>query len=405
MAILLNMFAIYGGILMKKKNSLNFTTKKIKKSNIKLYLSFFLFVTIVGSLIFYEVFSYKILIKDFMSYFDQSKFSTANNLLLTNENLNPLKSIFMKKDLSTYFSDKMLSISSKVEKGEITEQDALIIINEIQRYNLIESDPNITVGSFSNNTPYDNAISLYNSNNYTEAYSAFLNIKSSDKNYNNAVSYLDKCKSAIKSDTFNRVESLCKDNYYTKSLELIDGVSKIIGSDKDVTVKIEEIKKQRSDYLAKQNDESQAASASILNKISNANINTLGLESITSYLVHVDIPNQKTYVYKGSKNKWQLTKTFTCSTGIKDEETPQGIYTIREKGKWFFSEKYQQGGKYWVQFYGDYLFHSLPYDKDQSTVVDYTLGKPSSHGCIRLPDEDSKWIYDTIPAGSKVIIK
>ncbi|MGG7179169.1 L,D-transpeptidase [Clostridium paraputrificum] len=392
---------------MKKKNSLTFTTHKIKKSNIKLYLSFFLILTILGTIIFYEIFSYKILIKDFMSYFDQNKFSTANNLLLTNENLNPLKSIFMEKDLSTYFSDKIETLSSKVEQGEISERDALTIITEINRYNLIQSNSDTPVGALSNysNTPYGKALSFYNSGKYSDAYSSFLTIKPSDENYNNAISYLDKCKSALKSDTFKKVDALCLDNYYTKSLELIDGVSKIIGSDNDILAKVEEVKNQRADYLAKENDKTQAASASILSSLSNTNINTLGLESITSYLIHVDIPNQKTYIYKGSKDKWQITKTFTCSTGIEGEETPQGIYTIKEKGKWFFSDKYQQGGKYWVQFYGDYLFHSLPYDKTQSNVVDYTLGKPSSHGCIRLPDEDSKWIYDTIPAGSKVIIK
>ena len=46
--------------------------------------------------------------------------------------------------------------------------------------------------------------------------------------------------------------------------------------------------------------------------------------------------------------------------------------------------------------YGDYLFHSVPYNKDQSEVVDYTLGVPASHGCIRLKTEDAKWIYDNI---------
>ena len=70
----------------------------------------------------------------------------------------------------------------------------------------------------------------------------------------------------------------------------------------------------------------------------------------------------------------------------------------------FFSDKYNQGGKYWVQFYGDYLFHSVPYNKDQSEVVDYTLGVPASHGCIRLKTEDAKWIYDNIESGTKVII-
>ena len=94
-----------------------------------------------------------------------------------------------------------------------------------------------------------------------------------------------------------------------------------------------------------------------------------------------------------------------CSTGIENKETPSGVYTVQNRDEWFFSEKYNQGGKYWVQFDGDYLFHSLPYARDQQTVLDETLGTPASHGCVRLSLEDSKWLYDNITKGTKVIIK
>ena len=70
----------------------------------------------------------------------------------------------------------------------------------------------------------------------------------------------------------------------------------------------------------------------------------------------------------------------------------------------FYSEQYEQGGKYWVQFLGDYLFHSLPYDEDQDEIVDNTLGVPASHGCIRLDTEDAKWIYDNCRYGTTVVI-
>jgi len=38
-------------------------------------------------------------------------------------------------------------------------------------------------------------------------------------------------------------------------------------------------------------------------------------------------------------------------------------------------------------------------------ILDYTLGKPASHGCVRMTVEDAKWIYDTIPNGTKVIVQ
>ena len=97
-------------------------------------------------------------------------------------------------------------------------------------------------------------------------------------------------------------------------------------------------------------------------------------------------------------------RNYECSTGIASEPTPTGIFKVTDRGEWFYSEQYEQGGKYWVQFLGDYLFHSLPYDEDQDEIVDNTLGVPASHGCIRLDTEDAKWIYDNIPNDTTVII-
>lgn len=152
------------------------------------------------------------------------------------------------------------------------------------------------------------------------------------------------------------------------------------------------------------NEEDKKVSSSIVNSINPLTINNLSLDSDSNYLLHVDLTTQKTYVYSGYINNWKLIKTLICSTGIEDKKTPEGSYKIQQRGDWFFSEKYNQGGKYWLQFDGNYLFHSVPYDKDKKNILDYTLGTPASHGCIRLSEADSKWLYDNIPAGSKVLI-
>ena len=210
---------------------------------------------------------------------------------------------------------------------------------------------------------------------------------------------------SIKNNILSESNNLCNVNYYTKALNFIDYSSSILKQDEDIISLKKSINNKKSEYLSSSSNPSMTTSASILNGISIATINSLSIESLTPYLIHVDIATQKTYIYEGSKNKWNLVKSFLCSTGIKGEDTPSGIYTIKERGNWFFSEKYNQGGRYWVQFFNDYLFHSTPYNKEQTQIVDNTLGTPSSHGCIRLSEEDSKWIYDNIPSGSKVIIK
>ena len=382
----------------------NKRNNKRNKSNFKLYLSILLFVLIIASVIIYEFFSYKLLVRNFTYYFDEKKFSNANNIILTTENLNPFKAILLEKDLSQYFNNKLDYLSEAISDEEISLNDALDITKEIYRYNLSSSD-NTTLFTNSDNDDFNKGVSLFNSQQYAKAYDSFNKINSSDSEYKNALSYMDKCKTNIKSNLLNQVDELSSNHYYTKALSLIEDVNYILGNDNEILDKTNEIKNNRSNYLAKQNEAEQAASASIINNISTSNINELVIESLTPYLIHVDLNAQKTYIYNGKLKNWNLEKTFTCSTGIKGEETPQGVYTIKEKGQWFFSEQYNQGGKYWVQFLGDYLFHSLPYNKEKTNIVDNTLGTPASHGCIRLKDEDSKWIYDNIPKGTKVIIK
>lgn len=123
-----------------------------------------------------------------------------------------------------------------------------------------------------------------------------------------------------------------------------------------------------------------------------------------SYNVKVDISDQKVYIYKNDTEM----RVMTCSTGVKGHETPEGTFKINGRGDWFFSEEFQQGGKYWVGFIGGtYLFHSVPADRKQRIIEEEAskLGTPASHGCVRLSEEDAKWFKDTIPDGSKVIIQ
>lgn len=122
------------------------------------------------------------------------------------------------------------------------------------------------------------------------------------------------------------------------------------------------------------------------------------------YWIDVDVTAQVVKVFEGE----EVIKTMTASTGVEGHETPLGTFQIQNRGDWFFTEKYSQGAKYWVSFkdWGVYLFHSLAMDRDKNIIPEEAekLGQPASHGCIRLQVEDAKWIYETIPARSKVVI-
>ncbi|MDO6355506.1 L,D-transpeptidase [Caloramator sp. CAR-1] len=132
-------------------------------------------------------------------------------------------------------------------------------------------------------------------------------------------------------------------------------------------------------------------------------INNKNFKTPSKYLIWVDLLRQNTHVFIKERDGYKLIKTMQCSTGLNTAPTPKGIFRISARGKWFYSNFYRQGAKHWVRFSGPYLFHSVPMDK-QGKVVDNTLGKKASHGCVRLSINDSYWIYKNMPNGTIVYI-
>ncbi len=380
-------------------------TKKVSKA----VLCIFILLSILVCC-FYEHYNYSKLLDSFKTNFNNYKFSEANNLLLTKQNFNPFKLFLANKDVSKYFNNKINTLSNDMENKKISPEDALLQLKEIERYNIISDDElhNISISINlikDSNKNYTDALNYFNNGQYVEAISCLKKVSALDLDYPESLIYIDKSKSALKDSLFNSCDTLVDNDHYTEALSKISDNNNILGDDADIEAKITDIKTKQQEYLDKNSAVAEASSRALTTAISPSNINTLNIQSDTSYFINVNIKSQKTYIYKGKADNWKLVKTYSCSTGITGEDTPSGSFSIKEKGDWFFSEKYNEGGKYWTQITGDILFHSLPFDKDKTTILDYTMNKPSSHGCIRLSLDDAKWIYNNIPKGSKVIIK
>jgi len=131
-------------------------------------------------------------------------------------------------------------------------------------------------------------------------------------------------------------------------------------------------------------------------------VNTKNYYSSTNFLIYVDKSNFKVNIFKGKEKNWILQKSFLCTIGKKSTPTPTGTFTIGVKGLYFGVNK---GYKCWyyTSFKGNYLFHSIIYNLDGS-IRDGRLGMALSDGCIRLSKINAKYIWDTIPAKTKVII-
>jgi tetratricopeptide (TPR) repeat protein len=382
---------------------------KTKSLNKKIILSCILLIGI-GLSFFYSHYKYHKLIEAFETNFNEYKFSEANNLLLLEQNFNPFKLLMLDKDISQYFNNETNNLSNEIESKTISSENALMKIQEISRYNIISYNKLHNISASidlikDSNQNYADGLESLNNGSYEKAISCFQKVSPLDLDYAKSLIYLNDSKDKIKKDLLSYCDNLISNNYYTEALSKISEIDNILGNDLSIKEKVLEIKEKQKEYLDANSAIAEASSRALTSNISPGNINTLNIESSTSYLINVSLENQKTYIYTGKPDNWKLVRTCQCSTGINGEETPTGSFSTKEKGDWFFSDKYEQGGKYWTQITGDILFHSVPFAKDKSTVLDYTLNKPSSHGCIRLSIDDAKWIYSSVPKGSKVIIK
>lgn len=123
--------------------------------------------------------------------------------------------------------------------------------------------------------------------------------------------------------------------------------------------------------------------------------------SNTNWLIMVDRQACRLGVFRGQRGSWSYAQYWTCSTGAPSTPTPTGEYTVTGKG---YSFGHGYTCYYYTQFYGDYLFHSIPYYQGTFNPMDSRMGMHISQGCVRLPIDRAKWIWDNVPLATKVVI-
>ncbi len=105
--------------------------------------------------------------------------------------------------------------------------------------------------------------------------------------------------------------------------------------------------------------------------------------------VVVDVKAQRAYLFVDNK----LAFETPVSTGTKGRKTPRGTFSITEK---------MRTGKRSTLYHCDMPFWNR---LDQSAIGMHTgvlPGYPASHGCIRLPGESARFIFDNAPKGTTV---
>jgi lipoprotein-anchoring transpeptidase ErfK/SrfK len=97
--------------------------------------------------------------------------------------------------------------------------------------------------------------------------------------------------------------------------------------------------------------------------------------------IHIDKSDQRMYVETPLE-----TYEWDVSTGRKGYRTPTGQFQPYRMTKMHYSRKYDNAPMpHSIFFHGGYAIHA-------TDAVD-KLGRPASHGCIRLSPQNAKWLY------------
>ena len=107
-------------------------------------------------------------------------------------------------------------------------------------------------------------------------------------------------------------------------------------------------------------------------------------------IVRIDLSDQLMTVYVDSR----LVHEWPISTARRGYRTPVGTYRPIRLERYWRSRKYDNAPMPWsVFFHGGYAIHG--------TTAIKQLGRPASHGCVRLHPDNARTLFETIVENGK----
>jgi lipoprotein-anchoring transpeptidase ErfK/SrfK len=120
-----------------------------------------------------------------------------------------------------------------------------------------------------------------------------------------------------------------------------------------------------------------------------------------SQKIEIKLSSQK-LVYYVDGQKW---REFTVSTGKASMPTPTGDFKVTNKNKKAWSKSYGLWMPFWLGLdRGRIGIHELPVWPSGYREGENHLGKPVSHGCIRLGVGSAQYLFDRTSVGAQVSI-
>lgn len=143
-----------------------------------------------------------------------------------------------------------------------------------------------------------------------------------------------------------------------------------------------------------------SAQRTVQTKSPNASVQEVQIPVFAGKHVYVDLTTQELYYRDGST---VLLKT-PCGSGNgakgEENETPTGDFKLTKVSKNHVSTIYDVPMPYAMRVRGDVCLHG-----SYGFVTSQGKGMPQSHGCIRIPVEVARKLWDLIPDGTPIHIR
>ena len=123
------------------------------------------------------------------------------------------------------------------------------------------------------------------------------------------------------------------------------------------------------------------------------------LEVLPDMYVEVDISDQTVELYKNN----DIILTTLCVTGKDSTPTRIGYFPIKYKtyDTYLKGPGYNSHVYYWMPFDGGIGLHDAAWRSEFGGDIHYNGG---SHGCVNMPHDAAKTIYENVSAGTKVLV-
>lgn len=123
------------------------------------------------------------------------------------------------------------------------------------------------------------------------------------------------------------------------------------------------------------------------------------LEVLPDMYVEVDISDQTVELYKDK----DVILTTLCVTGKDSTPTRIGYFPIKYKtyDTYLKGPGYRSHVYYWMPFDGGIGLHDAAWRDEFGGDIHFNSG---SHGCVNMPHDAAKTIYENVSAGTKVLV-